>query len=42
MIPKDFFASPEDQQDSIKNIVTKRKLFLACNAPLIIDFKAAR
>jgi len=38
MIPKDFFASPEDQQDSIKNIVTKRKLFLALNAPLIIDF----
>ena len=41
MTPKDFFTSPEDQQDSIENIVTKRKRFLAGNARLIIAFKAA-
>jgi len=29
---KDFFTSLEDQQDSIENIVTKRKRFLAGNA----------
>jgi len=37
MTPKDFFTSPEDQQYSIENIVTKRKRFLAGNACLIID-----
>jgi len=32
MISKDFFTSPEGQQDSIENIVTKRKRCLAgCN-----------
>jgi len=41
MTPKDFFTSPEDQQDSIENIVTKRKCFLAANARLIIDLQAA-
>jgi len=41
MTPKDFFTGPEDQQDSIENIVTKRKLFLAGNARLIIDLEAA-
>jgi len=41
MIPKDIFTSPEDQQDSIENIVTKRKRFLAGNARLIIDLEAA-
>jgi len=41
MTPKDFFTSPEDQQDSIENIVTKRKRFLAGNARLIIDHEAA-
>jgi len=41
MTPKDFFTSPEDQQDSIENIVTKRKPFLADNARLIIDLEAA-
>jgi len=41
MTPKDFFTSPEDQQDSIENIVTKRKRFLACNARLINDLEAA-
>ncbi len=41
MTPKDFFTSPEDQQDSIENIVTKRKRFLAGNARLIIDLEAA-
>jgi len=41
MTPRDFFTSPEDQQDSIKNIVTKRKPFLAGNACLIIDLEAA-
>ena len=39
--PKDFFTSLEDQQDSIENIVTRRKRFLAGNACLIIDLKAA-
>jgi len=41
MTPKDFFTGPEDQQDSIENIVTKRNRFLAGNARLIIDLKAA-
>jgi len=41
MTPKDFFTSPEDQQDSIENILTKRKHFLAGNARLIIDLEAA-
>jgi len=41
MTPKDFFTSPEDQQDSIENIVTKRMRFLAGNARLIIDLEAA-
>jgi len=41
MTPKDFFTSPEDQQDSIENIVTKRKRFLPGNARLIIDLEAA-
>ena len=41
MTPKDFCTSPEDQQDSIENIVTKRKRFLASNARLIIDLEAA-
>jgi len=41
MILKDFFTSPEDQQGSIENIVTKRKCFLARNARLIIDLEAA-
>jgi len=41
MTPKDFFTSPEDQQESIENIVTKRKPFLAGNARLIIDLEAA-
>jgi len=41
MTPKDFFTSPEDQQDSIEKIVTKRKRFLAGKARLIIDLKAA-
>jgi len=41
MTPKDFFTSREDQQDSIENIVTKRKRFLAGNARLIIDLEAA-
>jgi len=41
MTPKDFFTSPEDQQDIIENIVTKRKHFLAGNVYLIIDLEAA-
>jgi len=41
MTPKDFFTSREDQQNSIENIVTKRKRFLAGNARLIIDLEAA-
>jgi len=41
MTPKDFFTSPEDQQHSIENIVTKRKSFVARNARLIIDLEAA-
>jgi len=41
MTPKDFFPSLEDQQDSIENIVSKRKRFLAGNAHLIIDLEAA-
>jgi len=41
MTPRHFFTSPEDQQDSIENIVTKRKRLLAGNARLIIDLEAA-
>jgi len=41
MTPKGFFTSLEDQQDSIENIVTKRKRFLAGNACPIIDLEAA-
>jgi len=41
MPPKDLFTSTDDQQDSIENIVTKRKRFLAGNARLIIDLEAA-
>jgi len=41
MTPKDFLTSLEDQRDSIENIVTKRKRFLAGNARLIIDLQAA-
>jgi len=41
MTSQDFFTSPEDKQDSITNIVTKRKRFLAGNARLIIYLKAA-
>jgi len=41
MTPKDFVQSLEDQQDSIENIVTKRKRFRAGNAHLIIDLEAA-
>jgi len=41
MTPMDFFTSPEDEQDSIENIVTKRKRFLAGYARLIIDLEAA-
>jgi len=41
MTRTDFFTSPEDQQGSIKNIVTKRMPFLAGNGRLIIDFEAA-
>jgi hypothetical protein len=41
MTPKDFFTSPEDQQDSIEHIITKRKRLFAGNARLIIDLEAA-
>ena len=41
MTLKDFFTSPEDQQDSIENMVTKRNRFRAGNARLIIDLEAA-
>jgi hypothetical protein len=41
MTPKDFFTSPEDQQDSIEHLTTKRKRLLAGNARLIIDLEAA-
>jgi len=41
MTHNDFCTSPEDQQDSIENIVTNRKRFLAGNARLIIDREAA-
>ena len=36
MTPRHFFTSPEDQQDSIENIVTPRKGLLAGNACLIL------
>jgi len=39
MTPNAFFTSSEDQQDSIENIVTKRKRFLDGNSCLIIDLK---
>ena len=41
MTPKDFFASPEDQQDSIEDIVNRRRRYLAGNARLILDLEAA-
>jgi len=41
MIPNDFCTGPEDQQDSIENIVSKRKRFLDRNTCLIIDLEAA-
>jgi len=41
MRPNDVFTNPEDQQDSIENIVTKRKRFLAGNARLVINLEAA-
>jgi len=41
MTTKDFFIGPEDQQDSIENIVINRKRFLAGKARLIIDLEAA-
>jgi len=41
MTPKDFFTSPEDQQDSIENIVTKGKRPLAGNARVMIALEAA-
>jgi len=37
MTPKDFFTTPENQQDSMENIVTKRKHFLAHNSHPMID-----
>ena len=39
MTPKDLLTSPEEQQDYIKYIITKRKRFLAGNARLIIDLR---
>ncbi|PUU79859.1 hypothetical protein B9Z19DRAFT_1063934 [Tuber borchii] len=41
MTPKDFFISPNDQQDSIKHIITKRNCLFAGNARHIIDLEAA-
>jgi len=43
MTHQDFFTSPYDRQESIENIVTKRKgfKFLAGHARLIIDLEAA-
>ncbi|RPA88739.1 hypothetical protein L873DRAFT_1824119 [Choiromyces venosus 120613-1] len=41
MTPKDFFTSPEEQQDSIEHIVSKRRRFLAGNARLLVDLEAA-
>jgi len=41
MTPKDFFTSPEDQQNSIEHIITNRKRVFAGNARLIIDREAA-
>jgi len=41
MTPNDFFRSPEDQQGSIENIVTKGKCFLGGNARLSVDLEAA-
>ncbi|PUU79256.1 hypothetical protein B9Z19DRAFT_1125531 [Tuber borchii] len=43
MTPKDFLISPEDQQDRMEDIITKRTRLFAGNAHLIIDLeKAAR
>ncbi|PUU82430.1 hypothetical protein B9Z19DRAFT_1061812 [Tuber borchii] len=39
MTPKDFFISPEDQQDRMEYIITKRKRLFASNARLIIDLE---
>ncbi|PUU72192.1 hypothetical protein B9Z19DRAFT_1138802 [Tuber borchii] len=39
--PKDCFISPEDQQDSIGYIITKRKRLFASNTRLIIDLEMA-
>jgi len=41
MTPKDFFVSPEDQQDSLEDIANKRRRYLAGNARLILDLEAA-
>jgi len=41
MTSKDFFTRPEDQQDSIENIVTNSKRFLAGNARPTIDLDTA-
>ncbi|PUU80227.1 hypothetical protein B9Z19DRAFT_1063619 [Tuber borchii] len=41
MTLKDFFISPEDQQDPIEHIITKRKWLFAGNAGLIIDLDVA-
>jgi len=40
MTPKEFFTSPEDQQDSIEHIITKRNHLFAGNVCLIIDLEA--
>jgi len=41
MTLKDFFTSPEDQQDSIEHIIANRKRLFPGNACLIIDLEAA-
>ncbi|RPA88434.1 hypothetical protein L873DRAFT_1849712 [Choiromyces venosus 120613-1] len=41
MTPKDFFTCPEEQEDSIEHIVSKRRWFLAGNACLLVDLEAA-
>ncbi|KAG0128949.1 hypothetical protein HOY82DRAFT_541140 [Tuber indicum] len=41
MTPKDFFTSPEEQQNNIQHIVSKRRRFLARNARLLVDLEAA-
>ncbi|PUU72836.1 hypothetical protein B9Z19DRAFT_1069456 [Tuber borchii] len=40
MTPKDFFISPEDQQDSIEHIITKRKRLFAGNNCLNLEAAA--